>query len=634
MSSWSIRKKLLASFGAVIALVAISGAATYYGVREMEGLQDERDRYHDVLLQSQRLYTEMSKSRQHEKDFFARGGLEADWEALRNRSTEFANRASQISDDLGGAESAGRLSEKLEQVTAGRASYEEAFDAAAGAFRTRGTMDTGLQGEFRKYAHEIERIAEELSDEKLHVLLLQARRAEKDFLLRGGEKYRDRLNSYTKSARAHLRTQTELGEVAETLADLLDKYTAAFEQAFQAAQTLNQRKTDLHDATVVVEESLRNLEELSNAEMADINDRNADIQRTLEFVMAFVFLATIILSIVVARAIATQISVGVSRLVKGTVDIGNGDLSSKVTVETNDEIGVLANALNDMAASLGKMTGDIRDAGAVMNGTVNELQSTVAEQAASVQQQAASVGETAASVDELARSAQQVSDVAETVMGTADESLSTTKRGAEAIQESIDGMGNVRDQVENIARTILELSEKTQQIGTIIATVDDFAEQSSLLALNASIEAARAGENGKAFSVVAAEVKSLAEQSQQATEKVRSILTDIQRTTHTAVMVTEEGSKRVEKGVELAAAAGQLIAVLDNAISQSADSAKQIAAAARQQSSSIGQMSVAMSGIDEFSQQNLEAIKQIELTAQNISGVAAQLEASASKYRV
>ena len=123
-------------------------------------------------------------------------------------------------------------------------------------------------------------------------------------------------------------------------------------------------------------------------------------------------------------------------------------------------------------------------------------------------------------------------------------------------------MLSIRDQVQNIASTILELSEKTQQIGGIIATVDDFAEQSSMLALNASIEAARAGEQGKAFAVVAAEVKKLAEQSQQATDKVRNILSEIQRATHSAVMVTEEGSKRVDRGVGLIETAGQIVAEL------------------------------------------------------------------------
>ena len=229
---------------------------------------------------------------------------------------------------------------------------------------------------------------------------------------------------------------------------------------------------------------------------------------------------------------------------------------------------------------------------------------------------------------ELSRSADQVSDVARRVLEEADRSVQTSKRGLDAIQQSVLGMNDVREQVQNIATTILDLSERTQQIGSIIATVDDFAERSSLLALNASIEAARAGEAGKAFSVVAGEVKNLAEQSQQATEKVRAILSDIQRTTHTAVMVTEEGSKRVDRGVELVTSAGDIIGTLASAISSSADSAKQIAAAARQQNNGIEQISVAMAGIEQFSKQNVEATRQTEGTAQTLAAVSKQLRST------
>src|SRR5690606_16322017 len=152
------------------------------------------------------------------------------------------------------------------------------------------------------------------------------------------------------------------------------------------------------------------------------------------------------------------------------------------------------------------------------------------------------------SSDLMSRSSAQVSETANQVLDSANRAAETSYEGRAAIEMSVKGMHDVREQVQNIATTILELSDKTQQMGAIIATVDDFAEQSSLLALNASIEAARAGEDGKAFSVVAGEV--------------RAILNDIQRATHTAVMVTEEGSKRVDRGVELVGSAGEIIQAL------------------------------------------------------------------------
>jgi methyl-accepting chemotaxis protein len=212
--------------------------------------------------------------------------------------------------------------------------------------------------------------------------------------------------------------------------------------------------------------------------------------------------------------------------------------------------------------------------------------------------------------------------------------VEASSRGEAALKQSVEGMLAIREQVQNIASTILELSERTQQIGGIIATVDDFAEQSSLLALNASIEAARAGEQGKAFSVVATEIKKLAEQSQQATDKVRSILGEIQRATHSAVMVTEEGSKRVDRGVGLVETAGTIVTELVETIKGSARSAKQIAAAAQQQAGGVGQVSTAMSGIDQSSRQNVAAIRQTEMASQNLATITRDLQKTTARYRL
>src|SRR5207302_9134131 len=121
---------------------------------------------------------------------------------------------------------------------------------------------------------------------------------------------------------------------------------------------------------------------------------------------------------------------------------------------------------------------------------------------------------------------------------------------------------HIQSQMESIAESIVRLSEQSQSIGEIISTVNDLAEQSNLLAVNAAIEAAKAGEQGKGFTVVAHEVKSLAEQSKQATSQVRAILSDIQRATNGAAMAVEQGAKAVEEGVRQSAEAGRSIAQL------------------------------------------------------------------------
>src|SRR5207247_3802372 len=139
---------------------------------------------------------------------------------------------------------------------------------------------------------------------------------------------------------------------------------------------------------------------------------------------------------------------------------------------------------------------------------------------------------------------------------------------------------DITEKVQAIAQDILSLSEQTQAIGEITATVNDLADQSNMLALNATIEAAKAGEQGKGFAVVAAEVRNLADQSKQATAQVQGILAEIQRGTNQAVLATEQGTKVVEKGVELAQRSGDAIAQLTETIRETAQAAAAIAASA------------------------------------------------------
>jgi methyl-accepting chemotaxis protein len=172
--------------------------------------------------------------------------------------------------------------------------------------------------------------------------------------------------------------------------------------------------------------------------------------------------------------------------------------------------------------------------------------------------------------------------------------------------------------MESIARTVVRLSEQSQSIGEIIATVNDLAEQSNLLAVNAAIEAARAGEQGKGFAVVAQEVKSLAAQSRQATAQVRTILGEIQKATTAAVLATEQGHKTVETGVALSGEAGESIRQLSESIGEAAQAATQIAASSQQQMVGMDQVGIAIDAIRQASLQNVAGTKQAEVAAQNL----------------
>jgi methyl-accepting chemotaxis protein len=195
-------------------------------------------------------------------------------------------------------------------------------------------------------------------------------------------------------------------------------------------------------------------------------------------------------------------------------------------------------------------------------------------------------------------------------------------------------MQDIRSRVEAMAQDILELSERTQQIGEIIATVDDLADQSNLLALNATIEAAKAGDQGKGFAVVADEVRNLSEQSKQAAGQVRTILRDIQRATDAAVLATEHGTRVVGTGTVLVRQAGDQIEGLAETIRQASQAAQQIMAAAHQQSVGMDQIAQAMADINQATSQFVAGAEQSESAAEALNELAGQLRDVTGKYKV
>jgi methyl-accepting chemotaxis protein len=195
-------------------------------------------------------------------------------------------------------------------------------------------------------------------------------------------------------------------------------------------------------------------------------------------------------------------------------------------------------------------------------------------------------------------------------------------------------MGHLRDQVLAIAQTIQGLLERTDQINAIIEVVNDLAEQSNVLAVNAGIEAARAGEHGRGFAIVAREVRSLAERSKESTAEVRSILQDIRLAGRDSARVIDEGSRRADRGMQLSNAAGDSILRLGDTIVSSSAAAMQIATLTRQQSVGIDQIWQATKGLDQIARETARGIQQIETASGNLKALSSRLTEIVGRYQV
>jgi methyl-accepting chemotaxis protein len=266
--------------------------------------------------------------------------------------------------------------------------------------------------------------------------------------------------------------------------------------------------------------------------------------------------------------------------------------------------------------------------------SAEKILATSTELASGASQTASAVTETTTTVEEVRQTVLASSNKAKAVAESSQKVVQTSLSGKKFTEETIEGMQLIRSQVESIADSMMRLSDQTQAIGQIIATVDDLAAQSNLLAVNAAIEAAKAGEQGRGFSVVAQEVRSLAEQSKQATSQVRNILSDIQKATSTAVMATEQGTKAVITGVKQSSEAGQSILALSSSVSDAAQTATQIAASSQQQLAGVDQVVSAMESIKQASMQNVTSAKQLETSAHNLNELGQKLKQMAERYKL
>lgn len=264
----------------------------------------------------------------------------------------------------------------------------------------------------------------------------------------------------------------------------------------------------------------------------------------------------------------------VGRLVSGALDrIGRIDRERRTASDFQMAMAKLSTALTAASSEIGHM---------------NTMQSIAS------QNQATAIAELSATMSQLRHMAIQSNDKAQLVIDLSDRAMKSAEDGRSVVEGTVGAMNEIREKVRQLAERIDALSSQSEQIGEIIASVAEIAEQSRLLALNAAMEAARAGEHGRGFSVVANEIRSLASQSKESTTQVRKLLGEIRRATDAAAVAMGDGSNKVDAGVILAKRAGERIEVLNRFIGEAVDAARLIATSARHQGIGVSEAAEAI----------------------------------------
>ncbi|MDO8949565.1 MAG: methyl-accepting chemotaxis protein [Actinomycetota bacterium] len=271
----------------------------------------------------------------------------------------------------------------------------------------------------------------------------------------------------------------------------------------------------------------------------------------------------------------------------------------------------LTGELERVFANAASLLDQIRGANTNMRTLTAEVLAAAEQQASGSSEQAAAVTETSATVEELAQTSSQIADNSEAVVRVAERTLASAEEGMHAVQQTAEGIEEIRVTTQQSSDRILALGERSQEIGRVLTIIDEIAEQTKILALNAAIEAARAGEAGKGFSVVAEEIRKLAESVTESTREIGKVVREMQASTSALIMQTEKAAKKVAEGREMATNTQDALERIVLQVEETTDAAKQISIATQQQRTASDQVVISMKEVATVSQQAAQASRQI-----------------------
>lgn len=350
--------------------------------------------------------------------------------------------------------------------------------------------------------------------------------------------------------------------------------------------------------------------------------------------MVAVFVAVLVVLAYFQRQMGKRMMSPLYEVVESIKSSCEGEIGHKVTAETKDEFGVLSRSYNQMLDLIIYLISQMQDSSTRLAGASGEILSATEQQASGAAEQAASISQTTATMEELAATYRQIAENANQVVRMAETSLGNAESGQQAVMNTLDSMESIKARSQSSAAKILQLGERSQQIGQVLSIINSIADQTKILALNAAIEAARAGEAGKGFSVVAVEIRKLAESVVDSTGEIETIMTEIQGAANDLVIATEQEMKQVESGVDMAHTTGDSFDQILETIEQTTIAAKEISAATQQQRTATEQVVKAMHEVASVAQQTATASRQVAGAAEQLSGIAKESSHIGAAFRI
>ncbi len=409
----------------------------------------------------------------------------------------------------------------------------------------------------------------------------------------------------------HIPPTTELGDVSWKLNDMLDQLEAMFREVKTTVDYNSQGKYFRKPQRVGLHSGFAGILDIVERSL----DRSETTDRSLKDEHAY-------------------LTMKIAEMLEQMSLFAAGDMTISMHADRDDEIGELYSGFNRAIENIRTMMQRVAEAVSAAASASAEISASAEEMAAGASQQTEQASEVAAAVEEMSQTISESTRNAKKASELANQSGKTAKAGGAVVSETIEGMNRIALVVKQSAETVQALGRSSDQIGEIVQVIDDIADQTNLLALNAAIEAARAGEQGRGFAVVADEVRKLAERTTKATKEIAVMIKQIQRNTDGAVESMVEGTKEVDAGKKLADNAGASLQEIILSSGSVVDTVMQLAATSEEQAKASDQISRSITSISNVTQETASGTHQIARAAEDLNQLTENLEELVGHFRI